>query len=245
MPSKRPDKSEQLVGAYLRHLGYTDICYEPLGSNRPPDFLVNQRIAIEVRRLNQQYNHNSGTRGLENAAFDLRATVRQVLLSLEPPTHDQSWFVSYRFTRPLPAWNALRHALTTTLQAFMTKANRSDQEIVDREIVPGFELELRPTSRRSTFFVLLAHHDQQSGGFLFDEIEANLKRCIAEKTKKVADVRHKYPRWWLVLPDHIGWELDDFDQQGFREKAAHTFDNVIFDKIILLDPSDPTRAFSI
>jgi len=46
------DSSETLAKEYLRFLGYTDIIYEPDG-NIPPDFLVNGRIAVEVRRLNQ------------------------------------------------------------------------------------------------------------------------------------------------------------------------------------------------
>jgi hypothetical protein len=237
-PANRPKVSERPVEAYLRHLGYNDICYEPFG-NSPPDFLVNRRIAIEARRLNQQYSDGNKTEGLENAAIRLRRMVQKVLSSLEPPTYDQSWLVFYRFTRPLPPWNNLRQALTAALQAFMAQAT------FDPEIAPGLKLELRPTSRLATFFVLGAYSDRQSGGWLLDEIETNLKLCIAEKTKKIAPLHHKYPEWWLVLPDHIGWGLDDFDQQSFREKVAHTFDNVIFDKVILLDPSDPIRAFSI
>jgi hypothetical protein len=64
------DASEVLADAYLRHCGYTDVKYEPDG-NIPPDFLVNGRIAIEVRRLNQNYVAPEGNKGLEEVRIPL------------------------------------------------------------------------------------------------------------------------------------------------------------------------------
>ncbi len=53
------DTSESLVRDFLLYRGYADIVYEPDG-NVPPDFLIDGRIAVEVRRLNQ--NHEAGSR---------------------------------------------------------------------------------------------------------------------------------------------------------------------------------------
>ncbi len=48
---------EKIAYKYLQSLGYTNIQYEP-DSNMPPDFLINDTIAIEVRRLNLSDNES-------------------------------------------------------------------------------------------------------------------------------------------------------------------------------------------
>jgi hypothetical protein len=58
------DASESLVRDFLLQRGYADIVYEPDGKV-PPDFLIDGRIAVEVRRLNQSYETGSRMRGLE------------------------------------------------------------------------------------------------------------------------------------------------------------------------------------
>jgi hypothetical protein len=227
------DPAERLVEGYLRHCGY-DICHEPDGKV-PPDFLVHQRIAVEVRRLNQQ--HDDG-----RTSISLWQQVCKLVLSLGAPTRgqNQSWFVSYRFTRLELDRKALRSALRSTLKAFMTQAN---PQPLEREIAPGFDLQLRRTGRlHDTFFVPGGYTDLQAGGWLISEVAENLKFCIAEKTRKIASVRHKYPEWWLALPDLIHWGLDDFDQQAVREQITILHP---FDRVILLDPRDHTRAFEI
>ena len=64
------DASERIAYEFLKYSGYKDIVYEPDG-NVPPDFLVNTRIAIEVRRLNQNYCKNGNFKGLEETAIPL------------------------------------------------------------------------------------------------------------------------------------------------------------------------------
>lgn len=62
------NRKEKIIENYLKSLGFSDIIYEPNG-NVPPDFLVDKTIAIEVRRLNQQYFTPKGTDGLEEQRF--------------------------------------------------------------------------------------------------------------------------------------------------------------------------------
>jgi hypothetical protein len=88
------DDSEKLVFAYLSGKGFTDVVYEPDG-NIPPDFLVDRRVAVEVRRLNQNEATESGHGGLEEVAVPLWKKVRKLATSLGPPTLGTSWFVSF------------------------------------------------------------------------------------------------------------------------------------------------------
>jgi len=45
------------------------------------------------------------------------------------------------------------------------------------------------------------------------------------------------------LPDHIGYGLDDFEQELFLDQAKVSSGG--FDKIVLLDPRDASRAFEL
>lgn len=234
------DESEQLVEAYLKHCGFKDVRYEPDG-NIPPDFLADGRVAVEVRRLNQNHDDGSGRgpRGLEEATIPLWKRISEYLLGLGPaPASGSSWYVFYRYSRPVPAWKTLSKELDAVLRPFMASA---DPRQFETRLPCGVEVKIfRAPMPKQTFFVPAGHSDQQSGGLLIEEIEANLKLCIAEKEKKILNVRAKYPEWWLVLPDHIGLGLDPFEQQLFRNKV-----NLIhnFNKIVLIDPRDPTRSF--
>jgi hypothetical protein len=233
------DQSESLVEAYLKAAGYQDIKYEPDG-NIPPDFLVDSRIAVEVRRLNQNYDDGTEIKGLEQVAIPLWKSLHKYLFALGPPTHGQSWFVFYQFSRPISGWKTLREKLDAVLLPFMKDAKPKPFK---KQLGDSFELEVFKAARaHPTFFVPGGHSDRESGGFLIHEITENLKICIAQKTRKIAQYRARYPEWWLILPDYIGYGLDAFDVGHFREQASiqHTFN-----KIILVDPRNPSRAFEV
>ena len=57
------NREEKVAREYLMHRGHREIVYEPDG-NKTPDFLVARRIAVEVRRSNQNEGIGSGVRGL-------------------------------------------------------------------------------------------------------------------------------------------------------------------------------------
>jgi hypothetical protein len=98
--------SEELVNKHLVHLGFKSVEYEPDG-NIPPDFLVEGRIGIEVRRLNQNELTGSGFRGLEEVTIPLQMKMIKLLASLGPAESGVSWFVCYSLKRPLPPWDIL------------------------------------------------------------------------------------------------------------------------------------------
>lgn len=89
------DTSEQVAFDYLSSRGFISVVYEPDG-NVPPDFLVDGRIAVEVRRLNQHEETPNGPRGLEDVAFPLEARMRRLVRSMGPPIHVQPARGSHR-----------------------------------------------------------------------------------------------------------------------------------------------------
>jgi hypothetical protein len=234
------DNSEKVANDYLVHLGFENIVYEPDG-NMPPDFLVNGRTAVEVRRLNQNERTASGFRGLEEIAIPLQMKIGRLLASLGPSRSGTSWFVHYTLKRPVPAWDVLRPALRQHLIAF--RDDQSDDRPTAIMIADSLELELiRASNTHARCFVPGGYSDDDSGGWVFEETQKNLRLCIEEKTLKIARVRDNYPEWWLILVDRIGYGVDDRDRQLYREHLAirHSWD-----KVILLSPLDYRSAFEI
>jgi hypothetical protein len=222
---------EELAKRYLHSLGLSDVVHEPDG-NIPPDFVVDGKIAVEVRRLNQHEAKTHGKpAGLENLRFALEASIREVLRSLGPPKNEKSWFVHYSFSRPLPALPDVKHAVQRALVAFRDgRTDRRELSISDR-----LKLHLLPSTKLfPQHFVPGGSSDHDSGGWLVHELQRNIDICIQEKTGKIASVRARYPEWWLVLIDQIGY--------GERESVKIEHD---WDKVVLLNPLNPTSGYEI
>jgi hypothetical protein len=233
------DPTEKLVADHLTHQGYTDVVYEPDG-NVPPDFLVNKRIAIEVRRLNQNHFDGADAKGLEEVAIPLWKKIEKLIASFGSPTAGESWFVFFRFGRPVEAWKSLEPKLRHALQAFVDSPVMHKGTIANEG---GFELDVfRASSLHPTMFLMGGCSDNESGGWLLAEMETNIRHCASEKSHKIRRVRAKYGEWWLALVDHIGYALDDFDREMFRDQVSIEHD---WDKILIIDPRDPTRWFEI
>ncbi|UCV13334.1 hypothetical protein [Quatrionicoccus australiensis] len=233
------DATEKLVADHLAHRGYTNVVYEPDG-NIPPDFLVDGNIAIEVRRLNQNHFEGGDAQGLEEVAIPLWKRVKELAGSLGAPTENESWFVFFRFTRPVEAWKTLGPKLRKALETFVASPIKQKSTVF---ITKGFELEVfRASNPHASMFVMGGCSDEESGGWLLSEMETNIRHCASEKSRKIKKVRSKYKHWWLALVDHIGHGLDDFDREMFRDQVSISHD---WEKIILIDPRDHSRWFEL
>ncbi len=78
---------------------------------------------------------------------------------------------------------------------------------------------------------------EDSGAWVVSHLERNVRICIDEKTAKISGIRTKYPEWWLVLIDRIFygvwvWEAIHIPHHGW-------------DRVILINPIDPTRAVEV
>jgi hypothetical protein len=112
--------AEQRAEIFLRHQGYRDILHHPHGQHGQLDFLVEGRIAVEVRRLNRNFEGNKGNPvGFESDLITLRDGIKKLALSFGPPTQGQSWLLTLEFHRPAPQWRNVRRRLRQALQGFV------------------------------------------------------------------------------------------------------------------------------
>ncbi len=237
------NESETLAERYLNTLGIGEVVFEPDG-NIPPDFVVGESIAVEVRRLNQNFEDQGGSyKGLEEIEIPVWRLFKKLLPNLGPSIEDESWYVAVTFRRPLNIeWKQLKKTVEEKLRTFRLNPSRQPGVI---PVSANFGLELYRSGRSyESFFVFGASSDFDSGGFVLSEILRNLSLCIVEKEKKTAPYRNKYKQWWLLLPDYIDFSLDDEDRATFEREIKPLLKHS-FDKIILIDPRNPSRAFEI
>ncbi|MDQ0465578.1 hypothetical protein QO010_003367 [Caulobacter ginsengisoli] len=230
------DSSEQLVEAYLKHLDIGEVVYEPDG-NVPPDFLVDGRIAVEVRRLNQTFERADAAEGLETGQATIIGFLKGMLPKYGAPLEGRGWWVSVYFWRPFD-WKRIKREIRAALAALQKEPPLDEAAFK----FGNFEMDVRragiPTEH---YFMLGALADRDAGGFVGAEIIRNLNLCVSEKARKVAPHRARYPEWWLVLPDHIGADLNAEE----RSQLSPHVSTEGWDKVILLHPNDHTRGLEM
>lgn len=235
----RLDASESHAYGFLTHAGYKNIQYEPDG-NCPPDFLIDNSIAIEVRRLNQNYAAGNGSRGLEETSIPLWSAIQKLGSEFGKPVDSQSWFVRFTFSRPEPDWKILKPQLHDALLRFKMSTPKVSGVILE---LPNFKLKVnRAGGQYNDLYVMGGGSDLDSGGYVLAEMERNIRLCVLEKSKKTRDFRSKYQRWWLVLVDHISRGLDAGEVALLENDFSIAHD---WDKILIIDGRDYTRSFEI
>ena len=232
------DTTEQIAYSHLVSLGYDRIVYEPDG-NVPPDFVINNRIAVEVRRLNQNEREREYPRGLEEVEMPLLGKLQKLLASFGIATA-VAWWVFFRFKRPVPSWKRIEGDVR---DFFRSLEERPPEGKASKWIGYNFQVEVWPKATPKDYvFELAGFDDLDHGGFVIPEVERNLRLCIEEKTTKVAAYRQKYPEWWLILIDHVAYGMTEFNRNMFRENTKITHN---WDRIILVSPLDPNSSFNI
>jgi hypothetical protein len=183
------DFSERLARDYFVHLGFTRIDYEPEGCSKPPDFLLNARIAVEVRRLNQIETPSQAAgrpRGLEEIAIPLWNTVQDLLPSFGPPTAQVSWYVFIRYSRPVPS----KGDLSAAIRQHLTKFRDQPRTEVTLRLFDNFMIRMSPAGHAcADLFVMGGATDRDAGGWVIPELERNVQICINEKSAKISMIR--------------------------------------------------------
>jgi len=239
-PLMRMNDSEKFVLEYLTGRGFGSVVYEPDG-NVPPDFLIDGRIAVEVRRLNENEKTATGHRGLEEVSTPLTALIQKALLAIGPPRYGISWFVSYSYRRPLPPWRQLDKVLRKVLREIRDQPDLGTRRVY---VADKLRLSFTPAAElHPNLLVLGSWSDHDSGGFVISDIAHNLRICMAEKSLKISKIVSRYPEWWLALDDRIGYgDLDEDDRNELQRLVRRDHP---WSKIILVNPLRPSNGFEM
>jgi hypothetical protein len=231
----KPD--EKIAKAYLEHLEGKEIEYEPDG-NIPPDFLLNQEIAIEVRRLNQNFKINDRNVPVEKLEYKILQIVR-VLETIKNDSYDYSILFSIKYKRPLKIDKKLLNEIEQKVIDVIKIIENTINIVINNNLL----IKLTKSPRKySEYFSLLSITDMDTGGLVHQIVYNNLKISLQEKENKIRPYFKKYQIWWLILIDHVGFMLKDYDFDLLNKMPIL---ECVFDKIIVVSYFDPKNSHEI
>lgn len=225
------NREECIADAYLRSTGFKDIVFEPDG-NVSPDFLIDGNIAVEVRRLNQNYFIEDEASGLEESRIPLFKLIELSLGKFDEQYNGFTYWVSVRFHRPIGTGNANKIAIANALTDFLRKQSMQSLEY-NIKVTDNIYFRIRPAeSVEGRVFRFAGGTDRESGGWVLNEFKMNFDYCVNEKSKNVGGRYNKYNIWWLILVDKIAY---DFDKDERETIISMVRVNSFWEKVIVLN----------
>jgi len=228
-------REEQIAATYLSSLGCGTFAYEPDG-NIPPDFAIQGRCAVEVRRLNENLFKGTEAEGLEQLSIPLHETLKYVLSEYDARFAGNTFYVAISYDRSFPGQ---RRAVADQMRIALNKfLNDRPQIPTSIRVNPAIMFDIFPAStKEAQVFRHAASSDWDSGGMIVPIFIQNIYHCIKEKNAKISPYHTKYPEWWLLLVDNIGWCLDNDEADEIRGAIS---DLKGFQKVIVISPNGNT-----
>jgi hypothetical protein len=222
-------REEKVVIDSLSIQGYKNLEHEPDG-NIPPDILINNKIAVEVRRLNQKEKLG---KGIEQDNYRLHSIINDVLKSESNLDHKNSVFISHRFKRPIPSKKKIISNLKSLLADYKAAGTLTSKDNLEDSI--SFELFESNTTLKNEFEIAIVS-DSDSGGFTVPLIIENIKLAIIEKEGKISKIKDKYPEWWLALVDTVGYGIRPDELETIKQ---HLRVKTTFKRLLIISPMSP------
>ncbi|RMD62657.1 hypothetical protein D6833_06590, partial [Candidatus Parcubacteria bacterium] len=208
----------------------------------PPDFLIDGRIAVEVRRLNENMRVGSQIKGLEKDAFGLRRQIERVRKKekyrLKEP--GPGWWMTYTFKRPIPSARFVARKLGEFFNELVGNPNLQRRTC---SIYDSIDLTVFPRHLADPFlFSVAGWSDDDGGGLLAQRLQHNIQFCIDQKTERIQHRGSVYPKWWLVLVDHVAYGFYHFSLDDLRSSL---YMPDIWHQIRIVDSQDPSNYFDL
>lgn len=231
-------KEERIAYDYLCSKGYKNIQYEPDG-NIPPDFALNNKIGIEVRRLNHNVLNNTKVEGIEQAEIRLKRGLKGVLEEFSMKRAVKCYWIALQFNRPIGNLNKIKVLTREKLKSFLKIKPNTPYEI---NIKRNVKITIAQAGRKNPHrFRIGLESDFDSGGWTIPLYIENISFCIKEKTNKIQPYYTKYEKWWLILIDFLygisGQDISNVLSEIEKPKE--------WDRIIIIDPLKKTKRFEI
>lgn len=230
------NESEAIALAHLKFRGFASPVFEPDGQTTP-DFLLDERIAVEIRRLNNHERNSQSPRGLEETALPLLIGMQKLQSHLDQRGTRRGTLDSISADRARLGPSS-RSRLAIFLWRYATPIFRAHQ-CVRSLIARRLGLHHVQILPMTCFIAQLSQMMMRVVGL--DDFERNLRLCIDAKSRKTAAFRWKCEVWWLLLVDHVAYGLSDFSRTQFRQSVHIEH----WDKMIVVSPLNHTYYFGL
>jgi hypothetical protein len=228
-------KEEEIAHGFLLKQGFESVVYEPLGKSSPPDFEISDNIAIEVRRLNKYVDINGRLEPIENLLYEFVPKFNRLLRGADNPQLSITIGVSLTFNRPIKVSKELLSQLKESIIS-STAFERFSTEIKFSDHITYALFETKGRSDQT--YYLLSIYDEDRGGKVQISRYNSLKISIAEKSRKLAPIKKRYKKLWLILIDYIFYRVDYTTKQDLEKESKI---DSIFDRIILISSIDQDK----
>lgn len=237
------NREEKLAKAHLESMQGEKVVFEPLGETTIPDFGLDDRIGVEVRRLNENYFGGEQIEGLEQVDLPVWKALNEAIKDFEGKPSQRSYWVMIEFERPLGRkGKRLRGDIKRSLAAAL-QTNLHKQSGTALNIRNGLRLWLYPsTVSTNNPFRVGGISDMDSGGAVAQMYVHNIEYCIAEKSRKGLPVQDEFEEWWLLLVDTLTYELADYEMDRVNQSVT---DLGIFTRVTLINSHTRTPLLDL
>ena len=232
------NEDELIARKYLSALGHKQIVYEPDG-NQPPDFLIDRTIACEVRRLNQFHKNGVRNEPLENLEYPLYHKLKQIFKSFKNDSLPNSAFVGYTVRRPFKLNKAIIKEIEAICNEQINYITTTKKYTVGQNLTLTFIPTDKPKDQVYLFGSML---DYDKGGLIIEETIKSLNIIISEKDDKVLPHFQNYNEWWLILVNHIFFDIDRVENEQVKRRMIKS---EIFSQIHVVSRIEHGRGYII
>jgi hypothetical protein len=230
------NQDEKIADKYLKGI-YSSVRYEPDG-NIPPDFVVNDSIGVEVRRLNQQHRENGVVEGLEEQRISLLKAVNNELEKYPKDNNGNNFWLMLRYRRNIGKLKKIKKNIDKAIKSFHAQKCTIPYKFnLSENITLEFSLKSSTLSRK---YKVGIHSDHDSSGWVVSMYIQDTTHCIEEKERKIEPFRTRYQSWWLLLIDHIDC-MDNYDKEKIERNIERSSS---FNRVIVIK-RDGTNQFEI
>ncbi len=233
---KKLNSDEERVKEYLNSFNYNNIVYEPFG-NKTPDFYIDNKIAVEVRRLNINFSIGN----IENFEYPLINNVKNIIEKYNSNDFLSSTYVSLILSKPKQLEE--KYIITNKVNKILNTHTAFITEERTYKVCDYLSISFYPTSKKDTIY--------RYGGtvspsnWIIDSLHKNIKLCIDEKVCTIDKSEFNFnncTEWWLVLVDYIAYGMDDDD---FKELSSLNIDKNKFSKVIILSYGKDSVSYEL
>jgi len=224
------NKEEIIVENILKKKYHKKIVFEPDG-NIPPDFKIGNLIAVEVRRLNQNFFQENHVEGLEKLSIPMFDAFHEVLKSFGYQKANFSYYVGIFFMRPIDLdIYELKKLIKECLQSFLNNPDKTFPFSLAITDEVDLIIQKAPSIKKHLFRPM-GGMDNDEGGSIVSMYIENIHYCIIEKSEKIKSHLHRYDEWWLYLVDRMIYDLGTYD---IKEITKNIQDIGNFDKVSII-----------
>ncbi len=238
---------------WLRSQGYTNIRDLSKTNEDPPDFVVDKRIGVEVRRLNFMTEVNGEMQGVEQLEEPLEGIIRRKLKDAGEPPGAYSVSVSCDLlATSLPATKVTSKQVGKAVDDYTDILNEALQSgrapaSWATQLKCRLDMHFHPFSTSGTgeFILVQVEAATHLRGWVVKDSIDTINRCIAYKTDKIKNLIHCYPEWWLVLVDRDVFTPSKREKDEWQDIRNSLGDTKPWSRIVVLSWLHPSTHVDV